>query len=91
MPYPDDEQPNFAYFCYNGVPAWSGAVQPGAAGARGAVQSFTPAVLNTIPPWHLLANETDVTNCQYTRGFDGTRFYGTIVINRTSPDRRSGG
>ncbi|MBT3911962.1 MAG: lamin tail domain-containing protein, partial [Verrucomicrobia bacterium] len=24
LPYADDEQPNFAYFCYNGVPAWTG-------------------------------------------------------------------
>lgn len=29
MPYPDDPQPNFAYFVYDGVPAWSGADRPG--------------------------------------------------------------
>ena len=28
-PYSDDPQPNFAYFVYDGVPAWQGAVQPG--------------------------------------------------------------
>ena len=28
-PYDDDPQPNFAYFVYDGVPAWTGAVQPG--------------------------------------------------------------
>ena len=81
VPYADDEQPNFAYFVYNGVPAWSGAMEPGVGGARGVVQTFSPAVLNTIPPWHLIANETDVTNCQYTGGFDGTRFLGTIVYD----------
>ena len=80
-PYPDDEQPNFAYFCYNGLPAWSGAMQPGAAGARGTVQTFTPAVLNTIPPYHLIANETDVTNSQYNSGSDGVRFLGTMVYD----------
>ena len=81
VPYADDEQPNFAYFVYSGVPAWNGAMQPGAAGARGTVNSFTPAVLNTIPPWHLIANGTDVTNCQYNGGSDGVRFLGTIVYD----------
>jgi len=33
-PYSDDPQPNFAYFVYDGVPAWHGAIQPG----------FTPVV-----------------------------------------------
>ena len=32
VPYADDEQPNFAYFVYNGVPAWSGAMEPGVGG-----------------------------------------------------------
>ena len=30
VPYMDDQQPNFAYFVYDGVPAWYGAIQPGA-------------------------------------------------------------
>ncbi len=81
VPYADDEQPNFAYFVYNGVPSWSGAMQPGAAGARGVMQNLTPAVLNTIPPYHLIANETDVTNCQYNGGSDGVRFTGTMVYD----------
>ena len=28
VPYSDDPQPNFAYFVYDGVPAWQRAVQP---------------------------------------------------------------
>ena len=28
-PYADDPQPNFAYFVYDGVPEWTGAVKPG--------------------------------------------------------------
>ncbi|PYI89717.1 MAG: hypothetical protein DME26_00645, partial [Verrucomicrobia bacterium] len=27
-PGPDDAQPNFAYFVYDGVPAWKGAINP---------------------------------------------------------------
>ncbi len=81
VPYDDDEQPNFAYFVYNGVPAWNGALQPGATGARGTVRSFSPEVLNTIAPWQLIANETDVTNCQYNAAFNDQRFLGTIVYD----------
>ena len=29
VPYADDPQPNFAYFIYDGVPPWTGAVRPG--------------------------------------------------------------
>ncbi|NQT03986.1 MAG: lamin tail domain-containing protein, partial [Planctomycetes bacterium] len=29
VPYQDDPQPNFAYFVYDGVPPWRGAIQPG--------------------------------------------------------------
>ena len=30
VPYQgDDPQPNFAYFCYNGVPDWNGGIAPG--------------------------------------------------------------
>ena len=81
VPYADDEQPNFAWFCYNGVPSWNGAFAPGAAGWRGVVNTFTPAVLNTIPAWHLIANETDVINSQYNSGSDGVRFSGTLVYD----------
>ena len=34
-PYADDASPNFAYFCYNGIPSWAGAFRPGAAGQPG--------------------------------------------------------
>ena len=27
-PYPDDPQPNFAYFVYDGVPPWTGKATP---------------------------------------------------------------
>ncbi|MES2709820.1 MAG: lamin tail domain-containing protein [Verrucomicrobiota bacterium] len=79
VPYADDEQPNFAYFVYNGVPAWSGAMRPTAFAGNAAtpVQEYSPALLNAIEPWHLIANETDVINCQYnsTANFSGALVY----------------
>ena len=79
VPYADDEQPNFACYVYDGVPAWSGAVLPGGAGVRATVQSFTPALLNSVQTWQLIANATDVDNCQYQSGYNGVRFYGTLI------------
>ncbi len=79
VPYVDDEQPNFAYFVYNGVPQYGGVVQSGAAGSRGATQTFSPALLNTMQVWQLITNATDHDNMLYTGAFNGIRFYGTFV------------
>jgi len=77
VPYPDDPQPNFAYFCYNGVPSWRGAFQPGSS----AVVTYDEEVMNSIPVYHLISREEDVLNCQYNSAYDNGvyRFAGTIV------------
>ncbi|MGI8604245.1 MAG: lamin tail domain-containing protein [Verrucomicrobiales bacterium] len=82
-PYGDDEQPNFAYFCYNGVPAWSGAIRPTAFAGFPAtpVQNYSSELLSSIQPSHLLANGTDVTNSQYTSSFNGQPFHGAWVYD----------
>lgn len=76
VPYADDESPNFAYFVYNGVPAWDAASQPGSTG----LENFPATVMaNSQPTYHLIANSSDVTNSQYNGGFNGTRMWGTMV------------
>ena len=75
VPYADDPQPNFAYFVYDGVPAWRGASQPGTT----PVQDFGPDVLNRLPIHHLIAQEIDVTNSQYVSTYESAHFYGTLV------------
>ncbi len=59
-PLPDDSTPNFAYFVYNGVPAWTGAVRPGATTAPG--QAFTVAAeeMNRVPTFQLLSQKKKV-------------------------------
>lgn len=78
-PYADDGSPNFAYFCYNGVPAWAGAFRPNATGDAGTVRQFSDALMRERPAYHLIANQTDVTNSQYTNGQDTTRMQATFV------------
>ena len=81
VPYTDDEQPNFGYFVYNGVPAWTGTVRPGAPAV-----TYSAANLNTIQPYQLIANAADVNKSQYEGSFDEKIFEGTIVYDGTVYD-----
>lgn len=77
VPYPDDEQPNFAYFVYDGFPAWTARNQP----PSGAVTTFSPSLMGTLPAYHLIANENDVINSQYVGAYDTVRMWGTLVYD----------
>jgi hypothetical protein len=79
VPYADDPSPNFAYFVYDGVPAWSGAVQPSVTPA----QRFDTNVMRSVPSVHLLSRNQDVINCQYNSAYnDGLyHFEGALVVD----------
>ncbi|MBN8458631.1 MAG: lamin tail domain-containing protein, partial [Verrucomicrobia bacterium] len=78
VPYADDEQPNFAYFVYNGVPAWTGALRPYAYSGFAATtpQTYSSALLESKPPFHLIANASDVSTSQ---SGNTTIYYATVV------------
>ncbi len=66
VPYGDDPQPNFAYFVYDGAPAWSGAIEPGSSNpARANKVAFGTDVMRSLPIYHLIANKDDIENCQF--------------------------
>ncbi len=77
VPYSDDPQPNFAYFVYDGVPAWRGAVQPGIT----PVVEFPPEVMRSLPVYHLLSKKSDVEDCTWLSKYAGSEYlwYGTLV------------
>ena len=77
VPYPDDPQPNFAYFVYDGIPSWTGADVPGETEAV----TFSEEVMNQLSAYHLVADAEDVTNSQYVSAFEETRFNGTMVYD----------
>jgi len=79
VPYADDPQPNFAYFVYDGIPAWRGAIKPGDAGPMGQVMEYGTDVMRSLPAYHLIAREADVIKCQYNSGYENTLFKGTLV------------
>jgi hypothetical protein len=56
VPYADDPQPNFAYFCYNGVPVWTGQVQP----PSSPTLTVSSNEMNRIPVYHLISKSNSV-------------------------------
>lgn len=76
-PFLDDSQPNFAFFVYDGVPAWTGANEPGV----DAPMTFPSELLDDLPTYHLIADASDVTNSQFNSGFNNTRFFGSLVYD----------
>ncbi|MBN2317230.1 MAG: CotH kinase family protein, partial [Sedimentisphaerales bacterium] len=60
VPYADDPQPNFAYFVYDGVPAWKGAARPGEAEVE-----YSEEVMRSLPVYYLLSRAEDVQECQF--------------------------
>lgn len=76
-PYADDPQPNFAYYVYDGVPDWTGSLQPG-------VQpnvTYSSEALSTVAVYQLIADGTDVINSQYNGSFNLQQFRGTFVYD----------
>lgn len=73
VPYADDPQPNFALFVYDGVPGWSGADNGGTPTA------FSPEVIGSMRPYHLIASNADIERSQYHSSFRNTRYNATLV------------
>ena len=89
VPYADDPQPNFAYFCYNGVPAWTGAVQPGTGGSNGVPFTVSAEEMNRLPVYQLITKSNEfaeaigwapgLPNNKYTG--DNYLWTGTLVVD----------
>ncbi|MBN1506694.1 MAG: lamin tail domain-containing protein, partial [Sedimentisphaerales bacterium] len=79
IPYSDDPQPNFAYFVYDGVPAWRGAVQPGVT----PVIEFPVEVMRSLPVYHLISKKSDVEDSTWFSrdGSNEFRWWGTLVYD----------
>ena len=77
-PYDDDPCPNFAYFVYDGVPAWTAAIRPGI----DEPVTFGADVMNSIPVYHLISSRSEVESSTWG-GYGGSeyRWYGTMVYN----------
>ncbi len=75
-PYPDDPEPNYACFVYDGVPPYK-VTNP-------VVREHT--TLEKVPVYHLLSRSEDIRQCEMVRIDDRAqrrefRWYGTFVYN----------
>lgn len=83
LPYSDDPQPNFAYFVYDGVPGWSGAIQPGAAGANGVVQNVSSNAMGRLPVFQLIGRSNTIATATWFSRYGGDLYQwgGTLVYD----------
>ncbi|MCX5675610.1 MAG: lamin tail domain-containing protein, partial [Planctomycetota bacterium] len=83
-PYADDPQPNFAYFVYNGVPAWTGALSPDNADpALAQVVTYDSGVMGQVPAYHLLSKKDSVERATWIDKYGGDlyKWSGTLVYD----------
>jgi len=83
-PYADDPVPNFAYFCYNGVPAYSAAIAPGNANqALAQVVTYPSDLMSKLPVYQLISKKSSVTTSTWTEKYGGDlyKWSGTLVYN----------
>jgi hypothetical protein len=83
-PPENSPEPNFAYFVYDGVPPWRGAIDPksGDARRRAAVE-FPPGVMDQVQNYLLIGKKKDVENATwYQPSSDNEyKYTGSIVAN----------
>jgi len=77
--YETEPVPNFAYFVYDGVPDWYGAVQPGVT----PTVCYPSEVLTRIPVYHLISKKESVEHCMWIDKYGGDlyKWYGTLVYD----------
>jgi hypothetical protein len=81
-PDPQAAPPNYAYFVYNGVPAWKGAINPkGGDGDSTSVITFSAEAMNRIRAYHLIAKKSSVENATWRERYPGKEYpyIGTLV------------
>ena len=77
VPAVTNDCPNFAYFVYDGLPAFTGASEPG----RTPPLTFSPEFMDTLPAYHLIARKEEVEQSQWDGGANKKRFFGTLVYD----------
>ena len=83
IPAADADVPNFAYFVYDGVPAWSGAIHPQSLKpARSTPVTFGTNVMRRIQPYILIGKEKSVENVTWDEPNMGKdyKYTGTLVV-----------
>ena len=81
-PEATDAQPNLAYFVYDGVPSWRGAIEPGSTDpARSRPIEFSSKALERLPVYHLIGKKGSVEASTWGEQYRGKEYKwsGTMV------------
>jgi hypothetical protein len=86
LKYPDgaEEIPNFAYFVYDGLPAWLAAISPGGWNpALGKVVTYDSNVLQRVQSYWLIAKAVSIQNATWKENAmdHEYRYTGTMVVD----------
>jgi len=83
-PDPHDSVPNFAYFVYDGVPSWRGAIEPGSSDPdRSRASEFSSTILQRLPVYHLISKKASVEASTWSEQYRGKdyKWSGTLVYD----------
>ncbi len=67
LPADGDSVPNFAWFVYDGIPAWSGAINPDGDRAGQKPLTIPAEAMRRVQAYHLVTKSEWVTQSQWTR------------------------
>jgi len=75
VPATNDSQPNFAWFVYDGVPPWKGAIEPGSSDPiRSKPTEFTSTVLQRFPVYHLISKKSAAEDATWNERYAGHEY-----------------
>jgi hypothetical protein len=83
-PTPEDSQPNYAYFVYDGIPAWKGSIDPRSFDPRRRFPTtFEPEIMSRVQSYHLISSAAAVEKATWTEPTGGKeyRYTGTLVAD----------
>jgi hypothetical protein len=79
-----DVPPNLAYFVYDGIPSWAGAIDPRSTDAQLAkVMSFPPEAMQKVQAYHLIGKRRSIENATWREQAWGKdyKYTGTLVVD----------
>lgn len=84
--FPDSAEasPNLAYFVYDGIPAWAGAINPlGGEASLTKTITFPPEALRRVQAYQLIGKKASVENATWNEQAGGKdfKYTGTLVVD----------
>jgi len=88
-PATPEMQSNYAYFVYDGLPPWKGAIDPASKDpALAKPIEFSSETLAKVQPYHLLGKKTSIENVTWREQTGGKeyKYTGTLVVDGVAHD-----